>query len=327
MCMKNRAKWLLLAILIGSLCSCEVAEKGIPKPVPAPTNAVTSQVSMGATYDYQIYYDLETNKAVSQNLKSIWDVAFEASSDGFHVILNTSKSMFAHNSGTNNFDAADTAGKLNTLLYDASSGNLDSTAIGDWRSAKNVYFIDLGYDASGNHLGYKKLQILSSDATSYEVKMASLDGSDMIQKVVTKDSNYNFMFMSLTGGTMVTVEPPKNTWDLAFTQYVTIFYDPGLLPYLVTGCLLNHYQTSGAKDSLIAFDSVNLNFVQSDTLSKTIDVIGYDWKTYNGTKYTTNSAMIYFIKNRNGHYFKLHFLDFYNQSGEKGNPMFEFQQL
>jgi hypothetical protein len=322
----NSAKYLLLLVLIGSLCSCEKSEIGIPKPVPVPTNAITSQVSIGATYQYQVFFDLETNKAVSQNSKFSWDVAFEASADGYHVILNNSKSSFAYNSGTNNFETADTAGHLKTLLYDVSSGNLDSTAIGDWRTDKNVYFINLGKDADGANLGYKKLQIISVDATSFVVKMASLDGSNLVQKTIMKDSAYNFMFITLSAGDLITVEPPKDTWDVVFTQYTTIFYDPGFLPYSVTGCLLNRYQTTGARDSLTDFTVIDLDFVKEATLTPAIDIVGYDWKEYTGV-YITNPKMIYFIKNRHGIYYKLHFKDFYNQAKEKGNPLFEFQEL
>lgn len=322
----NSAKYLLLVMLVGTLYSCEKAETGIPRPVQQPTAAVSAQVSMGSSYQYQIYYDLETNTAVSQNTKFSWDVGFEASADGYRVILNDSKSSFAYNSGTNNFETADTAGHIKTLLYDVSSGNLDSTAIGDWRTDKNVFFINLGKDANGLNLGYKKLQILSVSDTSYEIKMASLDGSNLVQKVIKKDSAYNFMFVTLSTGDLISVEPPKDAWDVVFTQYTTIFYDPEFLPYSVTGCLLNRYQTTGAKDSLTDFATIDLDFVKKATLTSAIDIVGYDWKTYNGV-YTTNPKMIYFIKNRHGIYFKLHFLDFYNQAKEKGNPSFEFQQL
>lgn len=320
-------QWIGFAWTMALLHSCDIKEKGLPKPVVVPSDAVITQVSMGATYQYQIFYDLEGNRVVSQNLKVAWDLGFEASADGFHIILNTGKSMFAYNSGSSNFETADTAGKLNQMLYDVPSGNPDSTAIGDWRVAKNVFFIDRGYDASGNHLGYKKVQFLSVDANAYDIEMADLNGANNIQKTISKDSAYNYVSLSFTTGEVVTVEPVKTSWDIVFTQYTHIFYEPAFTPYLVTGCLLNRYKTSAAKDTVTAFNVIDLAFAQKAALNISINEIGYDWKTFNGTKYTTNPNWIYLIKNRSGNYFKLHFLDFYNATGEKGNPLFEFQKL
>jgi len=314
-----------VVVCCGLFASCEMKETPVP-PLP-PGEAVTSDVSMGGSYAYQVFFDLETNTAVSKNQKVDWDLGFEASAEGFHVVLNTGKSMFAYDSGTSDFNAADSAGKKVHKLYDVSSGNLDSTAIGDWRTDKHVFFIDRGYDPNANALGFKKIQVLSVDDHTYQVKMSNLDGSGLVEKTLEKDSAYNFMFLSLESGNLATVEPPKTKWDIAFTQYTTIFYDPDFLPYLVTGCLINRYHTSAAADSVTAFGSIDQAAASGLTFATTIDVIGYDWKTFDGTRYTVNPAKNYVIKNRNGYYYKLHFLDFYGVTGEKGNPVFEFQRL
>lgn len=319
------SKYIGLALCCGMFASCEMKET--PVPLPPAGEAENAEVNMGSNYASQIFFDLETGKAVSQNLKADWDLGFEADAEGFHIVMNTGKSMFSYNAGTNNFETADTAGKMAVKLYDVPSGNLDSTAIGDWRTAKNVYFIDRGYDASANHIGYKKIQFLNVDAHSFEFKMSDLNGDNLVQKKIDKDSNYNFVFLSMTTGNTAKVEPPKKDWDIVFTQYTYIFFEPEFMPYLVTGCLLNRYNTTGAKDSLVTFASIDLAKAEETTLSKSIDVIGYDWKTFNGTKYSVNSAMNYVIKNRHGNYYKLHFLDFYSPTGEKGNPVFEFQKL
>jgi hypothetical protein len=43
--------------------------------------------------------------------------------------------------------------------------------------------------------------------------------------------------------------------------------------------------------------------------------------------YTIESDRIYLLRNSEGIFWKLHFIDFYTQNGEKGAPMFELQEL
>ena len=55
------------------------------------------------------------------------------------------------------------------------------------------------------------------------------------------------------------------------------------------------------------------------------DDIGYNWKYYDFDNeiYNVDLYINYIIKNQEERYFKLHFLDFYNNNGEKGYPLFE----
>ena len=77
------------------------------------------------------------------------------------------------------------------------------------------------------------------------------------------------------------------------------------------------------------FVEIDKSIAEGLTYSSYADVIGYDWNFFDfGTSsFIINSDLIYVIKNQNGYYFKLHFVDFYNDSGLKGYPKFEFQQL
>jgi len=321
-------KYLSILIVCGLFASCDVDERAVPKP--APGDAMNAEVTMGADYAWQLYFDLETGQMVSKNKKTDWDLGFETTAEGFHVVINSGKSMFVYNTHSNDFAAmSDTAGKLSERLWDAPSGSFDSTAIGDWKTDKNVYFVDLGYDEAGTRLGFKKIQFLNVDGTSYEVKFADINGSNLVQRTIAKDADYNLVFLSFQTSDLVKIEPPKDRWDLVFTQYTHIFYDTTaeILPYLVTGCLINRNNTFAAKDTAVTFATIGLDLAESITLTPALNAIGYDWKTFNGTTYATNSKANYIIKNRNGFYFKLHFLDFYSATGEKGTPTFEYQKL
>ena len=56
------------------------------------------------------------------------------------------------------------------------------------------------------------------------------------------------------------------------------------------------------------------------------DIIGYEWKDYDfdNAMYQVDPDKIYILKNRIGFYYKLRFIDYYNSTGEKGYPTFEF---
>ena len=98
------------------------------------------------------------------------------------------------------------------------------------------------------------------------------------------------------------------------------------VPYLVTGCVLNRYATAAYEDTANTFESTTLATVNPGMLRYDITAIGYDWKLFNGTKYTVRPNN-YIIRDSKGLIYKLHFTGFYNAAGVKGNPQWEYQQL
>lgn len=317
---------LIISTCLFLLFSCKKEE--LPVPTHDPGNVTTATVNMESNYKWQLFYDLKTNTVVGQNLKTSWDLGFEATPSGYRIILNTSKAMFARNTGNTDFTAiTDTTGFAVNKKWDEASGNLDSTAIGDWRNASNVYVLDRGYNETGVHQGFQKIQFQSVDANKYVVRFSQLNGIGDITLQIHKDSIYNLAFLSFSIGNTIIVEPPKTTWDIEFTQYTHIFYDPPVTPYLVTGCLLNRYNTTAQKDSLLIFSTINFSAIENLTFSSDINTIGYDWKIFANGTYITYPQINYIIKDSEGFYYKLHFIDFYNNSGVKGYPKWEFQQL
>jgi hypothetical protein len=281
---------------------------------------------MNSDYRYQIYFDLKTNSIVGQNLKTIWDLGFETSENGYRVVLNSSKVMYVYNTGSTNFvSVTDTSGFSAGKKFDAPSGNLDSTAIGNWQGTSAIYIIDRGYSYTGAHQGFRKIQFQSVSTNKYTVRFAQLNGTGDTTLQMNKEADYNFTFLSLATSSTVTVEPPKDQWDIVFTQYLESLPEP----YLVTGVLLNRYNSTAKMDSMVSFSNIDFSFVQSQPLTSNQNEIGYDWKEYNfnTSSYVVFPQMNYMIKDNEGYYFKLHFIDFYNISGLKGNPKWEFQQL
>lgn len=290
-------------------------------------NVFTSNVEMGSNYKYVFYYDLETNTFVGKHEKTAWDIAFEPSINGFHIITNTGKAMFVFNTQTDNFDSVkDTTGFAIGKTWDYPSGDLDSTAIGNWKEVKPVYILDRGYTELGVHQGFIKIQFLNVTETTYSFKYANLDGSNFKNCTVSKNTVYNFQFFSFSSNEEILIEPEKEKWDICFRQYIHVFYDP-ITPYLVLGCVLNRYNTEAVVDNTVDFSQIDYSFVSKYTFSSAINSIGYDWKEYSSGIYTVIPSKNYVIKNRNGYFFKLHFIDFFNNSGVKGTPTWEVQKL
>jgi hypothetical protein len=314
-----------LTCLFAALSACEREE--LPVTPHAAGASFTSTVSMDASYRWQVYFDLGTNREVGRCLKTSWDLAFETAPDCFHIFLNGSKAMSVWNTGDTVFTLLnDTAGFTAGKQFDAASGHTDSTAIGNWQVNSPVYLIDRGYNETGQHQGFRKLQILSVSASAYQLRFATLNGAAQYF-TVNKDSTYNFTFVSLQNtGESVVVEPPKASWDLVFTQYTHIFHQPPM-PYLVTGCLQNTWHTTAVLDTVSVFENIGYNFATSRTLSPNRDVIGYSWKVFNGNQFTIVPQRNYIIRDSEGFFYKLRFTDFYDDNGVKGNPKWEFHRL
>jgi len=161
---------------------------------------------------------------------------------------------------------------------------------------------------------------------------AELDNSNEDSLLIpASDTSFNFSFFSFkNGGDIVSIEPPKTSWDIVFTQYLRIFNVSGdTIPYLVTGVLLNPWKVEATADSSIAFDALDFSRISQFEFSNDRNLIGYDWKKYSFDlgQYAVNPDKIYVVRDPEGIYYKLHFIDFYDPNGNKGNPQFEFQKL
>jgi len=183
----------------------------------------------------------------------------------------------------------------------------------------------------GNPLGLYQLIFDSLKNNTYYFRYASLNGGTGSVGSVTRNREVNYMFFSLELGSVVTVEPPRQLYDLQFTQYTTLlFTDEGNpYPYLVTGVLLNRHQVAVAVDSVTDFLTLSRENVPAMTFTKALDAIGWEWKEYNFTTgvYTIQPGLSYIIRSNSGFYFKLRFVGFYNKDGLKGYPVIEYQQL
>lgn len=305
-----------------------------------PGDVLTAVAEMGQLYDRTVFYDLGTASAVLETGKMEWDLAFESTSGGWRILLNTTRFMKVAPSGVYDLnEVSDTVGLR--WRFDKSDGNPDSTGFGTWFDVNGedtltnaeVYVVDLGFTSTGVALGLRKLQIIDFQDDKYVIRYAKMNGTDLREAVVMKDPGMPLVFYSLINHKMTEgVWPQSGSWDLWFTQYTTLLFtnegDP--YPYIVTGVLSNIRDgVEVAVDTLRDFQDIDFDFAQELEYSNAADRIGYDWKWYdfNATSYTVLPGINYLVRTTEGLYFKLRFIGFYNDQGEKGFPTFEFQQL
>jgi len=332
---------LFLIILTITFVSCmdNLEDDEKLETIPIPEGIKVGSVELGPQYLFNAYYDLGANKVVQVGTNFDYDLAFEASPDGWHILLNSALFMTAGNSLNKNFDEVTSQAGLD-MNFDPSTGNLDSTAIGKWFDvnvsdtvfSKNVYVIDLGLDETGNPMGYKKVVFENLSEGVYTIRHANLDGTEDFTTTVQKDPTVGFVgFTFNNGGGVVNYQPQTADWDLFFGQYTTLlFAEEEPYPYLVRGVLCNR---SGVRTALYEGEKSFTDFNYSDALNivfpNALDGIGHDWKYYNLEEgfYSVRTEDTYIIRNAEGDFYKLHFLSYFNSEGETGYPQFEFKKL
>ncbi len=308
-----------------------------------PGTVASTVIPMTKDYHVQVYFNLNQGKIVAQNGKSDWDLGFQSTSDGWQVILNTAVTMHVAHTGNTDINRPVQTSTLN-WKFDTSDGSTNGNAIGTWYtlsgkpvSKKEVLVIDRGLDERYTSRGYKKLIIdTPDDQGNYRIIFAELDGSNVQQLTIPKQTGINYVRVSLNNaGSILQPEPPTLGWDLLFTQYTTFIPGPDgkPYPYLVTGVLQNPAGCIAAIDSVNSFEQVTFKTASMMSLSTSADLIGYDWKMLSGdpsqgpTTYLPRPKRVFIIKDNKGYYYKLRFTGFYNDQGVKGYPTFDYQQL
>ncbi len=328
-------KIIYLIVLMPLLTSC--FKKDVPvKPYSGIFYSVTESM-----YTHQSFFDLSKEQVTSVNSIEDWDLGFESSATGWHIIINSGKYLGVYASHSIDFDGLTLVPSSAVWRYDKSDGNLDSTAIGAWLSPSSVprtytgeVFV-IGHYNGIKYDPFKKIVFTSLIDSSYFFRYADMDGNNSGTFTIVKDSLKDFVYFSFAdGGKSVVIEPDKNNWDFVFTQYSTTLYtDQGVpTPYFVRGVLSNRNGVEVALDTLIGFSNLISQDISSLNFSSKSDAIGHDWKsvTIQGSTsatYTVRPNNTYIIKSTEGTYYKLRFTGFFNNAGVPGYPRFEIKEL
>lgn len=313
------------------LSSCEKKEDPYRLPPAGPSKVMTVQLT--ENYGRQVFVSLATADTTG-SITYGWDLAFECG-DSARILTNSGKDVMVYNTGVTDFDAVNsTAGAQ--WEWDRSSGADDSLVIGKrWHgnhiSFKQVYLLDLSSLVNAGSR-YKKMVIESVDAAGYHLRVANVNGSEEKQITIPVHAQFNYVYLDLVNGIPLTLEPHKAMWHVWFTRYKTWVSALGTtIPYNVTGVYLNPNGVTCTKVVDVPFEQIDRIFAQQQTLHKQRDIIGYEWKGFDfdftNANYKIYSNWTYILKDAQGIYYKMRFLDFYDANRKKGYPKIEYQQL
>ncbi|CAI8939868.1 HmuY family protein [Chryseobacterium sp. IT-36CA2] len=359
-------KKILFSLLIGaSFISQSCINDNEDAVMVAPSDgAVVNPNVGGATQPNQVWIDLGTNTEVATK-RTDWDFAFYTG-NSFKVVLNSSIMMAAGKipNATNIdlvTDASVTALKeqvqvanfnpANEAYIDDVKGNFPTgnTAIEEIKaddSQNGVYLVNMGrkiftgnvptgsVTTGGDSRGWMKVQVVRSGA-NYKIKYAELNATEHKELTITKNTAYNYNFVSLEKNSEVTVQPEKKKWDLCFTVFTNLIAGAGSYIY-ADFVLSNNVGGVGAYEVKVTSGSgveAYNNFKTSDIdPSKFIyndqRVIGGNWRNPVGANgLEVYGDRFYVIKDAEGYYFKLRFTRITNTAGERGRPQFEYKPL
>ena len=314
-------RYFLISIFISVLLSsCWKEEIPIDKVDRRETTYQT--IEMGSTYNNVVWYDLSEGQVVKTMQKDAWELLVSRKDGLYYLQLNTALFGQAARTESSEWTAVMSEAGL-TYKTDAPSGGIDSLVIGDWMREQKIWILDRGYTTQG--LPYPKLKIRCYDfqENGFTMEYGALNSTQGETLFIPINEGDLGLGIKLSSDEIIQVYPVQ--WDLCFTQYVHLFYDP-YTPYLVTGVLINDKAGVRAQRVFQEYDSVDFNSIQENNYSSYSNVIGYDWKFFDldAGQYTVYPEYVYAIKTPDERVYKLHFLDFYNPQGERGYPLFAF---
>lgn len=343
-------KFLTIFSLIFILAACEKEEKKYPLIQPS-AKTFTQTISMGENYENQVYFQFSTQRMAS-NAHDKWGLGFSRDWTN-KIILNGGKNSNMSIAIIPNGDFVNTTSidpKTLNWRFDNPDGNIDSTAIGNWSRPiftnvyecknNNLYILDRGDENLGDKR-YVKFKLIGRDFQQYTIQWNYLSQTGVTNTYIDVDHNYdrNFIYYCFNQPPDTLVQTyfnnealPNNEWDIVFTTYKKAIPDGTgkLLPYLLRGVLLNPRNTQAVDVSNYTnYDAIDLAFAKKQTYTNRLDVIGYDWKVWSlsANKYTIDQKKVYIIIDHKGNYYKLKFVDFYDDQGRKGYPKMAWEIL
>ncbi len=313
------------------LNACFIEDVPIPPHEPGEESVFDLKLSI---YDYMIWFDFSSEAVVKVEGPDYYHLGFETGADSYHIRLNTASNFKICPTGESDFQVVTSIPQNADWLYDASTGDLDSTAIGEWvqlngnekQYSNQVYL--LGQFTGLNYQVYYKIQFLFVDEEQYRFRAAAIDGSNEEEFAVLKDSLYRFVYFSFETGGIVEQPHPKD-WDILFTPYLTTLYtNEGVpTPYNVRGIFLNEAYTAAVLDTISNFVDITYETIENYLITNQLDIIGHEWKHYNGEDYVVRPWMNFILHDTEGYWFKFRFIRYHNSENEKGFPSIEYQRL
>ncbi|MEO8589734.1 MAG: T9SS type A sorting domain-containing protein [Flavobacteriales bacterium] len=292
------------------------------------TTALSAQttvtVTTGPGNAMQTYYSLQDGVASSVALAD-WDLAFEVVGFTGSILANTANGIQVYKTPYTlaQWSVLDTTGLA--AYWPAQQNSEVNWSSGALNQGLSANPFDLGWgiynmvthNIAGDSLfvmkladgSWKKLRIdgyaLATDAFTFT--WANVDGSnEQTGNLVRSDyAGKSFGYYSLVSNAAMDHEPVASAWDLVFTKYISLVLQPTPTFYPVVGVLNNR------GEGALQVDGVPTSAAQwwGSTFSDSINIIGYDWKTFNMTTFQYEYAQdrTYFVQDQVGNIWKLIF--------------------
>lgn len=309
-------------VIVTFLAGCFIDERGMDPIVPE-----NIEIETDFQNDGQLYFDIATRQMVKSADIYSWDLAFECRPGEFNILLNSAKGMAVYNTHETEFSKIYPE-KEYDWNFDHPRGDVDKSGIGEWgdfefnnpQSYGDIYILHLGYDSNRRPLGMKKFKVHGFARGQYIVQMADLDNSNNFTRFVAKERNFNFSYLSLQDtGSVVEVEPPKQSWDLLITTSIDSILR--LSPYdlqlnddlaLSESILVNRFRHEVALDTLNRFENITYFDIDRVGFSPYVNTIGNNWKVWNNTTFTyeISRANRFILSDESETYYALEFLSY-----------------
>lgn len=300
------------------------------------TGAVLDINGGGASYPNKVFIDLSANRQTAVD-RNAWDFGFYAGADDFRVTLNSSVGMLARaleKTDLNMVTASDTTGFKSAMAVgftathaavswiDAPNGQLGQTAIAQISATaeeNKVYIINRGSAAKN----WKKVRVLRN-GDGYTIQYADIAATSFNSINIPKSETHDFVYAHLENG-VVSVEPARGRWDIAWTYFINTTGAPGSeIPYGFQDIVLqNRFDVSIAKVTALAYNAFDEGDLEGISFSTDTQLsIGSDWRVTQPSA-AVNTDRFYVIKDATGNYYKLRFTAI-TKDGVRGTPQIEY---
>lgn len=295
------------------------------------SQVVSDSVTLGAGYSDQVFYQLSTgNKTTASSTD--WDLQFFSSlfsasirvNSGFDVELYQAASTDTSNFLTTTIDTSSLTilrGGYETWETDAFTSQATGHPNYGWGK----------YQGLGNLVGFKVYAIKLSSGVFKKIwikefktsgtltfTVADLNGANAFTKTLNRTA-YNtkrHFYYDIENDSIYDSEPGKTNWELVFRKYND---QAGPQYYNVTGALSNEdLAIAQVNNTEISTAKVNWN---NHTYDSSINVIGYDWKSFNMSTFSWDitDSLSFIMKDYTGDVYQLVFT---GTSGSSSGKMY-----
>ena len=301
----------------------------------------TDVISVGMGYSMQTYYKLSDGSSISV-ANDAWDICFSASgqqdagvfinesasSTGVPIKLYLAPTTVWTDVITNTDQFVDSLALYNPEL------NWTEGAFNSIKTPGNAFDYGWGvynpqnFSVIGNKIfviklrdgSFLKFQIVKLAGITYTFKYAKLDGSNEVEKTITK-GNKSLIHFSFKTNELVDI--PTN-YDLVFQRYsslTTAPNDPSISQeYMVTGVLSGPGVQVAKASGVDPIDVKEEDY--SNNYSSIPSIVGHDWKIFDFTQgWLLKEDLAFFVKTKDGSKYKIVFIDF--EGSGTGNFAFD----